>query len=111
MQSNLPQYESSWGTAVYGSSFGNSALLGAAVAVGMLFQGGSAAAQTIGPNLNLTKASGNQYETSVAINPNNNNQIFIVARNEVGGLYTARTSDGGLNWTTQLAATKTAPQP
>ena len=83
--------------------------MGAAVLVATLFQSGYAAAQTIGPNLNLTKAPGNQYETSVAINPNNNNQIFIVSRNEVGGLYTARTSDGGLNWTAQLIATKASP--
>jgi hypothetical protein len=72
---------------------------------------GSAAAQTVGPNLNLTKVAGNQYETSVAVNPINNNEIFIVSRNEVGGLYTARSSDGGLNWTTRLMGTTTSPQP
>jgi len=68
-----------------------------------------AVAQTTGPNINLTKATGNQNETAVAINPKNNNQIFVVSRNEVGGLYTARSSDGGLTWTSQLIARATVP--
>ena len=53
----------------------------------MAARGSSAAAPTIGPNINLSRAAGNQYETSVAINPKNNNQIFVVGRNEVGGLF------------------------
>ena len=48
----------------------------------------AALSQTLGPNLNLTKAAGNQYEPAVAINPSNTNQIFMASRNEVGGLYT-----------------------
>jgi len=67
--------------------------------------------QSAGPNLNLTKAPGNQYETAAAINPNNNNQVFVVSRNEVGGLYAARSSDGGINWISQLIATKPVPLP
>ena len=72
---------------------------------------GKVAAQTIGPNLNLSKLPGNQYETSVAINPNDNNQIFVAARNETGGILTARSSDGGATWTSRLMATVTVPQP
>jgi hypothetical protein len=68
-----------------------------------------AVAQTVGPNLNLTKAAGNQYEAAVAINPANRDQIFVVARNEVGGLYKARSSDGGVTWASQLFATHNAP--
>ena len=68
-------------------------------------------APVVGPNLNLTKAAGNQYETTVAINPNDNNQIFMASRNEVGGLYTARSSDGGLTWTSRLIGTTTMPAP
>jgi hypothetical protein len=68
-----------------------------------------ALAQTIGPNLNLTKAAGNQYEPAVAINPADNNQIFMAARNEAGGLYIARSSDGGITWTSQLMARTGTP--
>lgn len=65
--------------------------------------------QIIGPDLNLTKAAGNQYEPAVAINPANNNQLFMASRNEVGGLYTARSSDGGVTWTSQLIARTGTP--
>ena len=74
-----------------------------------LLDSGHATGQTLGPSINLTKATGNQYEAAVAINPADNNQIFVVARNEVGGLYKARSSDGGLTWTGQLFATHNTP--
>lgn len=70
-----------------------------------------AAAQTVGPNLNLTRAAGNQYETAVAMDPNNYDRIFVVSRNETGGLFTARSGDGGLTWTSQLIARGTTPAP
>jgi hypothetical protein len=62
-----------------------------------------------GPNLNVTRAAGNQTEPSVAINPGNNSQIFVASRNEAGGLYTARSADGGVTWTTQLIARSAVP--
>jgi uncharacterized protein (TIGR03437 family) len=68
-------------------------------------------AQTVGPNLNLTKAKGNQYETAVAINPNDNNHVFVVSRNEAGGLYTAGSNDGGVTWTSRLIARTSLPAP
>src|SRR3974390_3669096 len=67
------------------------------------------AAQTVGPNVNVSKATGNQYEPAVAIDPKNNNNIFIASRNEIGGLYTARSSDGGVTWTSRLMATNPVP--
>jgi hypothetical protein len=76
----------------------------------VLFSASSARAQSV-PNVNVTKAAGNQYETAVAINPIDNNQIFVVARNEVGGLFSARTNDGGATWIHQLIATSTVPPP
>ena len=85
----------------------NRAWLGIVVGTALMFQTRPAAAQTVGPNLNVTKATGNQNETAVAINPNDNNQAFVVARNELGGLYTARTRDGGLTSTSQLIARST----
>lgn len=71
----------------------------------------SAATPTVGPNINLSRAPGNQYETAVAINPKNNNQIFIVGRNEIGGLSTAQSIDGGLSWTSKIIARSTLPAP
>jgi len=65
---------------------------------------------TIGPNINLSRAAGNQYETSVAINPNNN-PIFVVGRNELGGLATARSSDGGVTWTRNIIGTANPAAP
>src|SRR5690242_7650765 len=59
--------------------------------------------------INLTKAAGNQFETAVAINPNDANQVIVVSRNEAGGLYTARSSDGGATWTSRLIGRSTAP--
>jgi uncharacterized protein (TIGR03437 family) len=90
-------------------SLGKKMWPGFAIATALLFQSGYALAQTAGPNLNLTKATGNQYETAVAINPNNNNQIFVVSRNELGGLYTARSSDGGVTWNSRLIAQMNLP--
>ena len=85
------------------------AWLGIFVGTALSFQTCPSLAQTVGPNLNLTKAAGNQNETAVAINPSDNNQAFVVSRNEVGGLYTARTRDGGATWTSQLIARSTSP--
>lgn len=94
-----------------GRSFGKLAATCAVVAAAVLCQQKSGLAQTVGPNLNLTRAAGNQYETAVAIDPNDANAIFVVSRNEVGGLYAARSADGGASWTSQLIATKTLPGP
>lgn len=80
------------------------ALLAAAIGLGPAI-----AAQAVGPNMNLTKAAGNQSETAVAINPNNSNQIFVVSRNETGGLFAARSSDGGLTWATNLIGRSATP--
>ena len=75
----------------------------------LLLQNGCNMTPAVGPNLNLTKAAGNQYETAVAIDPNDNNRIFVISRNEKGGLYTARSSDGGATWITRLIAQSTVP--
>jgi hypothetical protein len=71
----------------------------------------SAADQTIGPNINLTAATGNQYEAAVAIDPNNRDHIFVVGRNEIGGLATARTADGGITWIRTIVGTANPAQP
>ena len=68
-----------------------------------------ASAQPVGPNVNLSKSTGNQYETAVAIDPTNADRIFVVARNEVGGLATARSTDGGVTWTLKKMGTLNPP--
>jgi hypothetical protein len=83
--------------------------LGFVVGAALFLQNGCGTVPAVGPNLNLTKAAGNQYETAVAIDPNDNNRIFVVSRNEKGGLYTARSSDGGATWTSRLIAQMPVP--
>ena len=86
-------------------------LLGGIACAAAVLVPGDAAGQTVGPNINVTRATGNQYETAVAINPADSNQIFVVVRNEIGGLYKARSSDGGITWTGQIFATRNTPSP
>lgn len=83
--------------------------LGLVIGTALLLQGCCSASPAVGPNLNITKAAGNQNEPAVAINPNDNDRIFVVSRNELGGLYTARSSDGGVTWTSQPIARMTLP--
>ena len=68
-----------------------------------------AALVTVGANQNLTKAAGNQYETSVAINPTNSQLVFMASRNELGGLHTARSTNGGGTWTNKLIGQNSVP--
>ncbi len=64
---------------------------------------------SVGINQNLTKTAGNQYETTVAINPANNQMVFMASRNELGGLYTARSTNGGVTWTSKFIAQSAIP--
>jgi len=64
---------------------------------------------TVSANQNLTKAAGNQYETSVTINPTNSQLVFMASRNELGGLYTARSTNGGGTWTNRLIGQSSIP--
>ena len=63
----------------------------------------------VGASQNLTKATGNQYETSVTINPTNSQLVFMASRNELGGLYTARSTNGGVTWTNKLIGQSATP--
>ena len=68
-----------------------------------------AALVTVGTNQNLTKAAGNQYETAVTINPTNSQLMFMASRNELGGLYTALSTNGGISWTNKLIGQSSPP--
>ena len=65
---------------------------------------------TVSANQNLTKATGNQYEATVTINPTNSQLVFMASRNELGGLYTARSTNGGVSWTNKLIGQSSVPQ-
>ncbi len=66
-----------------------------------------APAITVGTNVNLSKAVGNQFEGSVAIDPTNPLRMFVLARDETGNLLGARSSDGGATWSHGRVATCT----
>lgn len=85
-------------------------LVGLAMSVAAVPAASSATAAagtaTVGPNINLTAAPGNQAETAVAIDPSNPDRAFMVAMDDrMTGLGAARTTDGGVTWTRSRVAT------
>jgi hypothetical protein len=63
------------------------------------------AANPIPANINLTRMRGNQAEGAVAVDPTNANRIFILSNIDRGdGLFTARSSDGGVHWSKTVIA-------
>ena len=79
------------------------------VAGGMWLPSLPAALVTVGANQNLTKAAGNQYETAVTFCATNSQLVFMASRNEPGGLYTARSTNGGITWTNKLIGQSSIP--
>ena len=68
----------------------------AAISLALLAGSGSAALNpTVGPNVNVTKASGNQAEGTIAVNPTNANQLFVASN---PGATSRRSTDGGATW-------------
>src|SRR5687767_13827902 len=49
---------------------------------------------TVGPNVNITRANGNQSETAIAINPTNKLNLFATSLFDVYKF----SMDGGLTW-------------
>ena len=67
--------------------------------------GAAPRALSIGPNVNVSKMTGNQSETTVAINPTNPSNVVIVSNIESGsGLFKAFSTDGGATWTAEVIA-------
>ena len=58
----------------------------------------------VGPNINVSRLTGNQAETTVAVNPTNPNNVVIVSNVQFGNrLWEGYTLDG-TNWvSTQIA--------
>ena len=59
---------------------------------------------TVGPNVNVTKLTGSQEETAIAISRTNTNQIAI-SSNSQSGLVTRFTTNGGTSWSTSNSIT------
>ena len=59
---------------------------------------------TVGPNVNVTKLTGSQEETAIAISRTNTNQIAI-SSNSQAGLVTRFTTNGGTSWSTSNSIT------
>jgi hypothetical protein len=56
-------------------------------------------------NINISKATGNQSEDSITINPTNPLQMTVVSNEgEAAGLFHGWTTDGGLTWNTDVIA-------
>ena len=61
-----------------------------------------------GTDRNMSKMAGNQNECSIAKNPANKLQLFALCNNPAGpGLFAARSTAGGLNWTYPDSTDKT----
>lgn len=65
----------------------------------------SCSSVSVGPNRNVSKRPNGDSEATVAVNPNNTNNVVIVSNiEESGGLFKAFTTDGGSTWTTTIIA-------
>ena len=76
---------------------------------GMLIQAVPASAATVltvGPNVNVSQAAGNQSEGSIAVDPTNPLHIFAFSNvTTAAALFAGVSTDGGATWTTRLMAT------
>ena len=74
-------------------------LQAAAVGALTLLGGSSAHAQVTGAtNVNTSQMPSDQNECAIAENPANKLQLFILCNNDTGGLFAARSTDGGTTW-------------
>jgi hypothetical protein len=67
----------------------------------------SSAAAAAVPNVNIFHEEGNQQETTVAVNPSDTRQVFVASNDEhlAAGLFSGRSSDGGVTWRHRSIAT------
>lgn len=65
-------------------------------------------APTVGPNVNVSKAAGNQNEAGIAVDPTNPQHLFMAMNTDASafpdGLLGAVSTDGGATWTTRHLA-------
>ncbi len=67
---------------------------------------GSTGQLTVGPNVNASRALGNQSEPTIAVDPTNPMRQFVAANNNESlvGLFASFSSDGGRTWTSRIIA-------
>jgi hypothetical protein len=85
------------------------AALSLSIAMGLVFMPGAGAvpagSRAVPKNINISKATGNQSEDAIAINPTNPKQMTVVSNEgEITGLFHGWTTDGGLTWSTDVIA-------
>jgi len=75
----------------------------------LVFDATRAQAFTVGAPVNATLVAGNEDESAIAVNPNNNQQIAVMSNGVAGdaGLPLSISTDGGTNWTRTIFATGT----
>ena len=60
---------------------------------------------SVGPNINVSKRTGHESETSIAINPTNSNNIVVTSNIGTGnGIFRAYTTNGGTTWNGDVIA-------
>jgi len=62
----------------------------------------------VGANVNVSRKTGNQLEAAIAIDPTNTDRVFVSSNDEtlsLAGVFTARSTDAGANWTTGVIGT------
>ena len=75
-------------------------LQAAALAVMLLLSSSATHGQVSGGvDRNTSQMAQDQNECAIAKNPANKLQLFVMCNNVTGGLFAARSTDGGLTWT------------
>jgi hypothetical protein len=75
-------------------------LLSVAAFAAAFLLGSAAGAQVSGgTDVNVSKMANYQNECAIAKNPSNKLQLFAACNNATGGLFAARSTDGGVTWT------------
>src|SRR5437588_11697814 len=61
---------------------------------------------SVGANVNISRATTNQTEGAIAVDPTNPQHLFALSNLETGtGLFGAVSTDGGVTWSTRTMAT------
>jgi hypothetical protein len=69
-------------------------------------RGGPEVTINVGSVIDISRASGNESEADVAINPTNPDQILVTSNIASGsGLFQSASNNGGASWTTRIIAT------
>ena len=76
-----------------------------AAVAGALSASAAWAQLSVGPNVNISRQSGEQSEGAIAINPTNPQNLFALYNDLSGGMRGAVSFNGGATWTTRAVGT------